>query len=424
MSLVVVGVNHNTAPVDLLERLAISDEHMPKALHQLVTYEHLLEGVVLSTCNRVEVYAAVTKFHGGAQDLRNFLAEFCHVAPEDFVDRIYTYHDDAALRHLFKVAAGIDSMVLGESEILGQVRRAFQAAVEEGSAQRALTTAFRKALRVGKRARTETAIGRNPVSISSAAVELARRAFGGDLSGKKVAIVGAGKMGALAATALASAGASDVTVVNRSEERGDELAARFAATSRPLTDLPDVLRTVDILISSTTAPHTVIEMADIQAALAQRNGAPLFIVDIAVPRDVEPTVRDLDGVVLSDIDDLRDVVEAGIGSRRSEISRVEEIIAEEVESYLEWQRSSEVAPTASALVAWAEAIRSGELAQIQDELELPPDQRAALEAMTKKIVSRLLDPPIERAKELASSKQGYLYLSALRELFELDDDDA
>ena len=424
MSLVVVGVNHNSAPVDLLEQLAISEEHLPKALHQLGTYEHVLEGAVLSTCNRVEVYAAVTKFHGGAQDLRNFLAEFCHVAPEDFVDRIYTYHDDAALRHLFRVSAGIDSMVLGESEILGQVRRAFQAAADEGSAQRALTTAFRKALRVGKRARTETAIGRNPVSISSAAVELARRAFGGDLSGKKVAIVGAGKMGALAATALASAGASDVTVVNRSEERGDELAARFAATSRPLTELGDVLRTVDILISSTTAPHTVIETTDIQTALSKRTGAPLFIVDIAVPRDVEPNVRDLDGVVLSDIDDLREVVEAGIGSRRSEIGGVEKIIAEEVESYLAWQRSTEIAPTASALVAWAEAIRSGELARIQDELELPSDQRAALDAVTKKIVSKLLDPTIERAKELASSKQGYMYLSALRELFELDDDES
>lgn len=425
MSFVVVGVNHNSAPVDLLERLAISEERMPKALHQLNTYEHVLEGAVLSTCNRIEVYAAVTKFHGGAQDLRNFLAEFCHVAPEDFVDRLYTYHDDTALRHLFRVAAGIDSMVLGESEILGQVRRAFQAAAEEGSAQRALTAAFRKALRVGKRARSETAIGRNPVSISSAAVELARRAFGGDLSGRKIAIVGAGKMGALAATALSSAGAADVTVVNRSEERGDELAARFSAVSRPLTDLPDVLADVDILITSTTAPNTVIESSLVESALSRRPpGTPLFVVDIAVPRDVEPSVRELEGVVLSDIDDLREVVEAGMGSRRLEVARVEEIIAAEVENYLEWQRSTEVTPTASALVAWAEAIRSGELARIQDELKLPPDQRAALEGVTKQIVSKLLEPPIERAKELASSKQGYMYLTALRELFELDDEDS
>ncbi|HEV3473243.1 MAG TPA: glutamyl-tRNA reductase, partial [Actinomycetota bacterium] len=291
--------------------------------------------------------------------------------------------------------------------------------------QRALTAAFRKALRVGKRARTETAIGRNPVSISSAAVELARRAFGGDLSGRKIAILGAGKMGALAATALASAGAADVTVVNRSEERGDELAARFSATSRPLSDLPAVLVDVDILITSTTAPHTVIERPHVQAALTHRSAdAPLFIVDIAVPRDVEPNVRELSRVVLSDIDDLREVVEAGVGSRRSEVKRVEEIIEEEVQSYLEWQRSREVTPTASALVAWAEAIRSGELDRIQEELGLPPDQRAALDNVTTQIVSKLLEPPIERAKELASSKQGYMYLAALRELFELDDDDA
>ncbi len=425
MSLVVVGVNHNTAPVDLLERLEIPDERLPKALHQLNTYEHVLEGAVLSTCNRIEVYAAVSKFHGGAQDLRNFLAEFCHVAPEDFVDRLYTYSDDTALRHLFRVAAGIDSMVLGESEILGQVRRAFQAAVVESSAQRALTAAFRKALRVGKRVRTETAIGRNPVSISSAAVELARRAFGGDLSGRKIAIVGAGKMGALAATALASAGAYDVTVVNRSEERGDELAARFSATSRPLTELPDVLATVDILITSTTASGTVIEKLVVERALTNRSSdAPLFIVDIAVPRDVEPSIRELEGVVLSDIDDLREVVEAGMGARRSEVARVEGIIVAEVDDYLEWQRSTEVTPTASALVAWAEAIRSGELARIQDELHLPSDQRAALDNVTKQIVSKLLEPPIERAKELASSKQGYMYLTALRELFELDDADS
>ncbi|MDQ3963260.1 MAG: glutamyl-tRNA reductase, partial [Actinomycetota bacterium] len=232
-----------------------------------------------------------------------------------------------------------------------------------------------------------------------------------------------GKMGALAATALASAGAADVTVVNRNEERGDELASRFSAVSRPLSDLPAVLADVDILITSTTAPHTVIERSDVQAALAHRSpGAPLFIVDIAVPRDVEPSVRELGGVVLSDIDDLREVVEAGVGSRRSEVKRVEEIIAEEVDSYLEWQRSREVTPTASALVAWAEAIRSGELDRIQDELGLPPDQRAALDNVTKQIVSKLLEPPIERAKELASSKQGYMYLTALRELFELDDD--
>lgn len=422
MSLVVVGVSHNSVPVDLLERLAISDESIPKALHQLATYEHVLEGVVLSTCNRVEVYASVTKFHGGAQDLRNFLAEFCHVAPEDFTDLLYTYHDDAAIRHLFRVAAGVDSMVLGESEILGQVRRAFHAALEEGTTNRALATVFRKALRVGKRARTETAIGRNPVSISSAAVELARRAFGGDLAGKRVAIIGAGKMGALAARALASAGASQVTVVNRGTERAEELAARFHAEARSLEELPEVLATVDIAISSTTAPGVVMERSAITDVVGRRSGRPLFIVDIAVPRDVDASAGDIDGVELRDIDDLRGVVEAGRGARLSEVARVEEIIEAEIEDYLTWQRSTDVEPTASALLAWAEAIRSGEVARLSDDFHLPPDQRAGLERITKAIVAKLLDPPLERAAELASSKQGYAYLTALRELFELEDD--
>ena len=425
MSLLVVGVNHNSVPVELLERLSISEERLPKALHQLDTYEHVLEAAVLSTCNRIEIYAVVTKFHGGAQDIRNFLAEFCHVAPEDFTDRLYTYHDDSAIRHLFRVTAGVDSMVIGESEILGQVRRAFQVAADEGSTQRVLGSAFRKALRVGKRARTETAIGRHPVSISSAAVELARRAFDGStLSGRKVAIVGAGKMGRLAAQALHGAGATDVTVVNRSEERAEEVALRFDAVARKLDELPDVLAHADIVISSTTSPATIIDRAMIEGAIARRAGRDaLFIVDIAVPRDVEPSVQDVAGVVLRDIDDLRGVVEASIGSRLSEVSRVEEIISEEVDGFLEWQRSSEVTPTASALVAWAEAIRTRELARI-GELDLDDDQRAALDALTQRIVKKLLHPPLNRAKELASSKQGHMYLTVLRELFELDDEDA
>src|SRR5688500_18579418 len=219
MSLIVVGLNHRTAPVSVLERVAISEESLPKALHQLGTYEHVLEGAILSTCNRTEVYAMAPKFHAGVQDLRNFLGEFCHVAPEDLADHLYTFHEDGAVRHLFRVASGIDSMVLGESEILGQVRRSYQVATDEGLVTRVLGAAFRHALRVGKRARTQTAIGRNPVSVSSAAVDLARKAFSDQsLEGRSIAVVGAGKMGSLAAKALARSGAQAITVVNRSDE--------------------------------------------------------------------------------------------------------------------------------------------------------------------------------------------------------------
>jgi glutamyl-tRNA reductase len=424
MSIVVVGLNHKTAPVDVLERLSISDERLPKALHQLATFEHVLEGALLSTCNRIEAYAVVSKFHGGAQDLRNFFSEFCHIAPEDFSDHLYTYHDEGALRHLFRVAAGIDSMIVGESEILGQVRRAYQRAADEGMIHRVLGAAFRQTLRVGKRARTETSIGQNPVSVSSAAVELARRAWPeGTLDGRKVAIVGAGKMGRLAAQALAASGAGDVTVVNRTEERGRDLAETFGATSRPFSELEDVLGDSDIVICSTTSPQTVVDKTLIERARRGRDGNPLFIVDIAVPRDVDPTVGGLPGVVLRDIDDLRGVVEGNIGARLGEIGRVEELIAEELERFSQWERSTEIAPTAAALVERADAIRAAEMARIAPHLEtMTPAQREAVDHLSRRMVAKLLHAPLKSARDLSGSKQGQLYLTALRELFELSDE--
>lgn len=425
MSLVVVGLNHKTAPIELLERLSISDEMLPKALHQLGTYEHVLEGAILSTCNRIEVYAVVSKFHGGAQDVRNFLAEFCHLAPEDFVDRLYTYHDEGAVRHLFRVAAGIDSMVIGESEILGQVRRAFQAASAEGMVQRKLNYALRQALRVGKRSRSETAIGRNPVSISSAAVELARRAFPHqNLHGKQVVVVGAGKMGRLAMKALRQAGASHVTVVNRGEERAAEAAVDYDVQTRPFDDLVDAIAEADIVITSTTAIESVVDIPLVQAALTKRDNKPLFFVDIAVPRDVDPAVAELPGVVVRDIDDLRGVVEAGVGSRLTEVSKVEALLTEELGHFLEWERASEIGPTVAALVQRAETIRVEEIARLRGQFgALTETQQQALDQLTRKIVAKLLHTPLSKAKELASSKQGHAYLAALRELFELDDDE-
>jgi glutamyl-tRNA reductase len=425
MPVVVVGLNHKTAPISLLDRLSITESELSKALHQLETYEHVEEAVVLSTCNRIEAYAAVTKFHGGAQDLRNFFAEFCHVAPEDFTDHLYTYHDEGAVRHLFRVASGIDSMVLGESEILGQVRRAFQFADDEGLTGHLLGSAFKRALRVGKRARSETAIGRNPVSISSAAVELARRAFEPNtLAGKRIVIVGAGKMGRLAARALASAGAGDVVIVNRSQERADEFAATFDAVARPFEELVDVLSDADIVITSTTAPGTVIDGSIVRRAFQLRSrDSALFIVDIAVPRDVEPDVAAIDGVVLRDIEDLRGVVEASVGSRIGEVSKVEEIIAAEVDRFAQWVRAAEAAPTASALVSRADEIRRSELERFLARLEsLSPEERDAVDHLTRRIVAKILHAPLAKSRELASSTKGEAYLEALRALFDLDDE--
>ena len=424
MPVVVVGLNHKTAPVSLLERLAIPDERLSKALHQLGTYTHVLEGTVLSTCNRIEVYAAVSRFHGGAQDLRNFLAEFGHVAPEDFSDHLYTYHDEGAVKHLFRVASGIDSMVIGESEILGQVRRAFVHASDEGMTGHVLGTAFRRALRCGKRARTETAIGRNPASISSAAVELARRAYAGFLDGRAVAIVGAGKMGRLAVRALKDAGVGDVTIVNRRPERARSLAGAFGIEPRPLEDLETVLAGSDIVISSTTAPSTIVDASVVRRALGRRASAdPLFVVDIAVPRDVDPAVGELPGVVLRDIEDLRGVVEATRGSRTEEVSKVETLISTELDRFLAWERASESEPTAAALVARAEAIRVEEVERLRARLgSLSPHERDAVELLSRRIVAKLLHAPLKNLKETAGSRQGHVHLDVLRSLFELDDE--
>ncbi|MBA2272406.1 MAG: glutamyl-tRNA reductase [Actinobacteria bacterium] len=423
MPVVLVGLNYKTAPLDLLERLFIPQERLPKALGHLATLDHVIEGVVISTCNRVEVYGAVTKFHGGVQDLRNFLAEFCHVAVEDFADHLYTYHDEAAVRHLLRVATGIDSMVVGESEILGQIRRSFSAAEQEGSAQRILGAAFRQALRAGKRARTETSIARHPVSVPSAAAELARRRFG-TLTGKNVVVVGAGAMGRLAARSLMRHGVTDVTVVNRTESRGSRLASDLGAAFRSFNTLGDALAKADIVVSSTTAPSAVIDRALVHTAMTnRRRERPLFIVDIGMPRDVEPDVAREPGVVLQTISDLKDVAEAGRETRLDQIPEVDAIIDQELRRFVEWERSAHVAPTASALVTAGEAIRAAEIERLaKGPARLTPDQVAAVDLATQRITAKLLHTPLKRARELAGSKQGYIYLSAIRELFELDDE--
>lgn len=425
MSMIVVGLNHKTAPISLLERLAVSSDEVTKALHQLRNYEHIVEGAILSTCNRVEVYATVSKYHGGAQDLRNFLAEFRHVPPEDFADHLYTYFEEGAVRHLFRVAAGIDSLVIGESEILGQVRRAHQVGVEEGALGRRLGTAFVRAVRTGRRARSETGINRNPASISSAAVELVRRAFDGTLADRTVALIGAGKMGRLTAQALRAAGVGDVVVVNRSLERGGELAELFDARAVPFDQLAGVLVRADIVISSTTSMQPVIERPTVEAAVARKSSPhPLFIVDIAVPRDVDPEVAQIDGVIVKDIEDLREVVETSVGGRAAEISGVEAIIAEEAESFLAWESARAAVPVASALVEKMDAIRAEEIERIRTQLDsMTPEQRNAVDHLARRLVAKILHSPLARSREFAATNQGQMYLTALKELFQLDDED-
>lgn len=430
MSIVVVGLNHKTSPISLLERLAIPDERHAKALAELMNAEYVSEGVILSTCNRVEAYASVTKFHPGAQALRNFLSEFCHVAPEDFSDHLYTYFDEGAVAHLFRVAAGVDSLVVGESEILGQVRKAVGFAEEEDTIGRNLRRAFTQALTAGKRARTETGISRNPVSVSSAAVELARRAFAGSagrsdsLKGKSIVIVGAGKMGRLAVQALQAAGATETIVVNRGEERAQSLADAYGVQPRSLGELPEVLATADIVICSTMAPGAVLDYKTVRLAADKRTSPDsLFIVDIAVPRDVDPAVAEIDGIVLRDIEDLRALAANNMGGRTSEIAKVEDIIMSELERFARWERAVEVAPAISRLVEQSESVRAGEFDRFAPDLQgLSDEERAAVDQLTRRIVNKILHVPLTKSKEIASSTQGHAYLDALYELFELGDD--
>ena len=304
MSVVVIGLNHRSVPLDLLERMTIDDSRLPKALHDVASREHVSEAVVLSTCNRTEIYVVAEKFHGAYADLRNFLSEMAYLPPEDFSDHLYVQYDDDAVGHLFAVTSGLDSAVVGEAEILGQVRRAWERAQEEGTAGSSLNLLFRHALEVGKRARTETGISRNIASVSTAAVAMAAERLG-TLAGKRILVLGAGEMGEGMVRALASAGVDDVRIANRTWDRAVELAEHLGGRAVRLAELNDSLAEVDLLLTSTGASSIMLEHGDLARVMEARHGRPVLIVDVAVPRDVDPQAADLPGVTLLDMDDLR-----------------------------------------------------------------------------------------------------------------------
>ncbi len=423
MSVVVIGLNHRSTPLDLLERMTIADAALPKALHDLVSRTDVTEAVVLSTCNRTEVYAVAERFHGAYQDVRDFLAELAFLAPEDFSDHLYTHYDAPAVAHLFAVTAGLDSAVLGEGEILGQVKVAWDRAREEGAAGAALNLLFRHAIEAGKRARTETAIARNTTSVASAAVALAADRLG-SLDGKRVLVLGAGDMGEAMALGLAKAGVSDVAVANRTWERAVDLAGRTDGRAVRLNDVAAAMADVDVLLSSTGAASPLLEVDDLREIVAARAGRPLLIVDIAVPRDIDPAVGTLAGVTLLDMDDLRAFAEAGTDARKREVSAVQAILDEEVDRYLGATSAREVAPMIVALRERAEAVRRGELDRVRNRLEgLDEVQLDAVEQLTRGIIGKLLHEPSVALKDAAGSPRGDRLVAALRELFALEGDD-
>ena len=420
MSVVVIGLNHRTAPLELLERMAVADGQLPKALHDLTTREHISEALVLSTCNRTEVYAVAERFHGAYGDIRGFLADFSFLPPDQFADHLYVHYDTAAVSHLLSVTAGIDSAVLGESEIQGQVKVAWERAREEGTAGPALNLLLRHALEAGKRARTETAIARNIASVSQAAVAMAGERLGG-VDGKTVLVLGAGEMGEGMAVALAGAGVGRVQVANRTPARAAELAARVGGEAVSLVDVTDHLRDADLLLTSTGSQVPLVTAADVAPIMAARPDRPLLVVDIAVPRDVEPEVAAVPGVTLLDMDDLRRFAAAGVAERRREVAAVEAILSDELERYLVATSAREVAPMIVALRQRAESVRSAELDRYRNRYEdLDPRQLELVDAVTRGLVAKLLHQPTVVLKDAAGSARGDRLVAALRELFEIE----
>jgi len=412
----VVGVNHSTTPIAFREKLAISAGQLGDALISLRRY--VRHGVILSTCNRTEVYAMDSEGHSAKQASIDFLKAQTNISEADLQLYIYVHKDKEAIEHLFRVASGLDSMIIGEFEILGQAGRALETAEKMRMVHLPLRNLFRNAIRIARRVRTETLISRNALSISSVAVDLATRIVG-NLGSCRILVIGAGEAGRLVAKAAKERGAHQIAVISRSEERASALAAALGGRAVALGNLRDELAASDILISCTGAPHTVLGVDFTDETMRARPERPLAIIDIAVPRDVEPGVERISGVFLYNIDDLIEVSDSNRGQREEEIGRAQLIIDAEVEKFCFWWTTLEVRPTVSALTRKAEEIRRRQLNMTVGKLTgLSDEERDALDAMTRAIVKKILHEPIQCIKKNADKSEGYNQL--IRELFRLD----
>jgi glutamyl-tRNA reductase len=412
MKITLVGVSHHGAAVELRERVALRHEEAKAVATQLASAAG--EAVCLSTCNRTELYVAHDDDVPAEVAATSVLLE----REPDLANALYRLNDEAAALHLFRVAAGLDSLVPGEGEILGQVRAAFEA----GATGPILDRLFRQALYAGRKARSQTAIGESPASVSAAAAALAQQVFG-DLDGRRILLVGAGKVSEQAARNLISRGAEIAVVANRTLDRASELAERFRSAALPLERIEDELARADVVVSSTSSPDVVLHRDQVERALRARRGRPLFLIDLAVPRDLDPAINELDGCYLYDIDDLEAVVAESLGARRREAATAERIVAEEAEQFRTWQASLDVVPAIASLRARAEEIRQGELAKAEARLgDLSDAERRAVESVTAQIVNKLLHLPTIRMKEAAAAADGVVYADAVRHLFGLEDE--
>ncbi|MBV8818859.1 MAG: glutamyl-tRNA reductase [Acidobacteriaceae bacterium] len=421
MKFSITGVNHKSAPVEVRERLAFDDRSLAAALDLLKQRPGIQEGLILSTCNRVEVALACDENLNGDSEVESFLADARQVDPEWIRGYLYRYTDREAIRHLFRVAASLDSMVVGEPQILGQLKNAYAVAKDRRAINSFMDTLLTRAFSVAKRVRTETEIGSSAVSVSYAAVELAREIFG-SLANKKVLLIGAGKMSEAAARHLKRCGVANIFVANRTRERAEEMAALFEGRiveyDRYLSFMPDV----DIVITSSGAPGYIVDQAEMRKIMSARKNRPMFLIDIAVPRNVEPTVNELESVFLYDIDDLQKVVDGNLEGRQKEAEDAEQIVAEEVERMVTRLKTRDVVPMIVSLQEQLEQMRQAELARYHGKLSsLTKEQEEAVEQLTRSLINKMAHGPISELRKQASQPEGHHFVSAIRKVFRLGD---
>ena len=418
--LLALGVSHRTASLALREQLALTEGRAAGVLNGLVSEETISEGVALSTCNRTELYLVATDSVEAEAAGLGVLAREAGIRPTELLGPLYSLRGTEAARHLYRVTAGLDSMIVGEAEIQGQVKRAYELALVEGATGPILNRMFRGALAAGKRARTETAVGQKGVSIPSVAVELAQRNLG-DLSARRVLLIGAGETSELTARALAARGSDAVFIANRGYKRAISLAQRFGGEAVRIDDLPAQLAVADIVVSTTNSPHHLIERSELEVIMRQRENKPLLLIDLAVPRDIDPECREIEGVSLYDVDEVQAIVERNASGREAEGRRASGILDAELSRFERWLGAQEVMPTVTALREQADSIVSQVLAENATRWEsLSATDRERVEQMARAIANRLLHEPTVRIKGIADREDAYLQVSALRELFGFD----
>jgi glutamyl-tRNA reductase len=421
MNFLLVGVNHKTAPVEVRERFAIAESRLPEVTRSLANYPGVDEAMIVSTCNRVEM---LVRASNGDCDLRGFISEHMGLQPEQYEKHIYERRERDAVRHVFRVASSLDSMVVGEPQILGQVKEAYAVARGVGALQSQLDALMTRAFAVAKRVRTETAIASSSVSVASVAVELAQKIFG-KLDGKVVYLVGAGKMTELAARHLIAHGASSIFVANRTYEKAVSMARKFKGEALRFEQLYETADRADIVITSTGAPHAIFRREHGERFLSKRRNRPMFFIDIAVPRDVDAAMNELDGVFVYDIDDLQQVVSSHLGDRKREAERAEALVELEVEKFQSRLQTLDVVPTIVSLQEQMDTIRQAEIDRFRGRLgPLNSEQEAAVEAMTRGIINKILHTPIRTLKSAAKDPESATVVEVVKQIFNLSEKEA